>query len=134
MVTPEFNQLKEGLNVGWPYTYYDPLQKVRMVSPEFGGDGRKRAEAGKYPDPIIAFPAHWAPLQMTYYGGAQFPAKYRGGMFVAFHGSWNRAPLPMAGYNVTFVPFSGARPSGSRFSSSALRRSSHASPRAAAAP
>ncbi|HET7535329.1 MAG TPA: c-type cytochrome [Candidatus Didemnitutus sp.] len=101
----EFHQLKEGLNVGWPYTYYDPLLKARMVSPEFGGDGKKRAEAGKYPDPIIAFPAHWAPLQMAYYGATQFPAKYRGGMFVAFHGSWNRAPLPQRGYNVCFIPF-----------------------------
>ncbi|MDB6115533.1 MAG: cytochrome c class, partial [Lacunisphaera sp.] len=109
----EFNQLKEGLNVGWPYTYYDPLQKARMVSPEFGGDGKKRAEAGKYPDPIIAFPAHWAPLQMAYYGGPQFPAKYRGGMFVAFHGSWNRAPLPQRGYNVCFIPFDASgRPTG----------------------
>jgi glucose/arabinose dehydrogenase/cytochrome c5 len=101
----EFQRLTEGLNVGWPYTYYDPLLKARMVSPEFGGDGRKRAEAGKYPDPIIAFPAHWAPLQMTYYSGTQFPAKYRGGIFVAFHGSWNRAPLPQRGYNVCFIPF-----------------------------
>jgi len=41
-----------------------------------------------------------------------FPARYRGGAFVAFHGSWNRAPLPQAGYLVAFVPFAGARPSG----------------------
>ncbi len=101
----EFHQLKEGLNPGWPYTYWDPLQQARMVAPEFGGDGRQRAEAGKYPDPIIAFPAHWAPLQMAYYGGTQFPASYRGGLFVAFHGSWNRAPLPQRGYNVCFIPF-----------------------------
>lgn len=102
----EFHQLREGMNLGWPYTYYDPLLKARMVSPEFGGDGKKRAEPpGKYPDPLIAFPAHWAPLQMAYYGGAQFPAHYRGGMFVAFHGSWNRAPLPQRGYNVCFIPF-----------------------------
>jgi glucose/arabinose dehydrogenase/cytochrome c5 len=109
----EFHQLKEGLNVGWPYTYYDGLQKTRMVSPEFGGDGKKRAEEGKYPDPIIAFPAHWAPLQMVYYSGTQFPEKYRGGMFLAFHGSWNRAPLPQRGYNVCFIPFGAdGRPTG----------------------
>ncbi len=109
----EFHQLKEGLNLGWPYTYYDPLQKARMVSPEFGGDGRKRAETGKYPDPLIAFPAHWAPLQMAYYNGSQFPERYRGGMFVAFHGSWNRAPLPQRGYNVSFIPFGAdGQPSG----------------------
>ena len=46
----------------------------------------------------------------SFYTGTQFPQKYRGGVFVAFHGSWNRAPLPMAGYNITFVPFSGGKP------------------------
>jgi len=98
-------QLKEGANFGWPYTYYDPIQKARMVAPEYGGDNAKRAEPGKYPDPLIAFPGHWAPLQMAFYAGEQFPARYRGGAFIAFHGSWNRAPRPQRGYNVTFVPF-----------------------------
>jgi glucose/arabinose dehydrogenase/cytochrome c5 len=97
--------LREGTNLGWPYTYYDPLKKARMVAPEFGGDNQKRAEPGKYPEPLIAFPAHWAPLQMAFYRGEQFPAKYRGGAFIAFHGSWNRAPKPQKGYNVSFVPF-----------------------------
>ena len=97
--------LKDGANYGWPYTYYDPIQKARMVAPEYGGDNAKRAEAGKYPDPLIAFPGHWAPLQMAFYEGQQFPAKYRGGAFVAFHGSWNRAPRPQKGYNVAYVPF-----------------------------
>jgi glucose/arabinose dehydrogenase/cytochrome c553 len=110
----EMHELKEGLNVGWPFTYYDPIKKARMLAPEFGGDNAKRAEAGKYPDPLIAFPAHWAPLQMAYYDGTQFPAKYRGGMFIAFHGSWNRAPLPQRGYNVCFIPFNAAgHPTGS---------------------
>ncbi|HEU0090718.1 MAG TPA: PQQ-dependent sugar dehydrogenase [Vicinamibacteria bacterium] len=97
--------LREGANYGWPFTYYDPVQKARMVGPEYGGDNAKRAEAGKYPDPLVAFPGHWAPLQMAFYSGQQFPEKYRGGAFVAFHGSWNRAPKPQGGYNVTFVPF-----------------------------
>jgi glucose/arabinose dehydrogenase len=101
----EMHLLREGANFGWPYTYYDPIQKARMVAPEFGGDNQKRAEPGKYPDPLIAFPGHWAPLQMAFYSGEQFPARYRGGAFIAFHGSWNRAPRPQRGYNVTFVPF-----------------------------
>ena len=42
----------------------------------------------------------------------QFPAKYRNGLFMAFHGSWNRAPMPQDGYNVTFQPFSGGKPAG----------------------
>jgi mono/diheme cytochrome c family protein len=44
-------------------------------------------------------------MQMAFYSGDQFPAKYRGGAFIAFHGSWNRAPKPQKGYNVAFVPF-----------------------------
>jgi glucose/arabinose dehydrogenase len=47
-----------------------------------------------------------------FYDGAQFPAHYRGGAFIAFHGSWNRAPMPQDGYNVTFQPFAGGKPSG----------------------
>jgi glucose/arabinose dehydrogenase len=101
----EMHVLKEGGGFGWPFTYYDPLKKARMVSPEYGGDNQKRAEAGKYPDPLVAFPAHWAPMQMAFYNGTQFPAKYRGGAFLAFHGSWNRAPKPQKGYNVVYVPF-----------------------------
>jgi glucose/arabinose dehydrogenase len=100
----EMHVLRDGGNYGWPYTYWDPLKKARMVAPEYGGDNQKRAEPGKYPDPVVAFPAHWAPLQMAFYDKDQFPAKYRGGMFVAFHGSWNRAPKPQKGYNITFVP------------------------------
>jgi glucose/arabinose dehydrogenase/mono/diheme cytochrome c family protein len=101
----EFHMLREGQDLGWPYTYWDPLKKARMVAPEFGGDGRQRAEPGKYQEPLISFPAHWAPLQMTFYAGEQFPPKYRGGAFIAFHGSWNRAPLSQRGYHVAFVPF-----------------------------
>ena len=101
----EMHVLREGANFGWPFTYYDPLRKARMVGPEYGGDKEKRAEPGKYPDPLVAFPAHWAPMQMAFYRGEQFPAKYRGGAFIAFHGSWNRAPRPQKGYKVVYVPF-----------------------------
>jgi glucose/arabinose dehydrogenase/mono/diheme cytochrome c family protein len=101
----EMHILHEGSHVGWPFTYYDPIKKVRMVNPEFGGDNKKQAEPGIYPDPVIAFPAHWAPMQMAFNTTQQFPNKYFGGAFVAFHGSWNRAPKPQAGYCVAFVPF-----------------------------
>ncbi|HTB81028.1 MAG TPA: c-type cytochrome [Opitutaceae bacterium] len=104
-VAEEMHVLREGINIGWPYTYYDPIKKARMVAPEFGGDNQKRAEPGKYDDPVIAFPGHWAPLQLAFYSGDQFPAKYRNGAFIAFHGSWNRAPLPQGGYKVCFIPF-----------------------------
>jgi mono/diheme cytochrome c family protein len=76
-----------------------------MVAPEYGGDNRKRDDNPLFDKPILAFPAHWAPLQMALYEGTQFPEKYRGGMFLAFHGSWNRAPRSQAGFKVVFVPF-----------------------------
>jgi len=104
-VSEEFHLLKEGVNIGWPFTYWDPIKKARMAAPEYGGDNRKRDENPAFAKPAVAFPAHWAPLQMCLYDGTQFPEKYRGGMFLAFHGSWNRAPRPQAGYKVSFIPF-----------------------------
>jgi hypothetical protein len=50
------------------------------------------------------FPGHWAPNDIIFYTGDQFPEKYKHGAFIAFHGSWNRAPLKQKGYNVVFVP------------------------------
>jgi mono/diheme cytochrome c family protein len=76
-----------------------------MLAPEYGGDNHKRSDNTDFDKPLIAFPAHWAPLQMCLYEGTQFPEKYRGGMFLAFHGSWNRAPMPQGGYRVVFIPF-----------------------------
>jgi glucose/arabinose dehydrogenase/cytochrome c553 len=101
----EMHLLHEGVNLGWPYTYWDPIKQARMVGPEYGGDNRKRDDNPLFDKPAVAFPAHWAPLQMTLYTGTQFPAHYRNGMFVAFHGSWNRAPRAQAGYKIAFVPF-----------------------------
>ncbi|HKB57617.1 MAG TPA: PQQ-dependent sugar dehydrogenase [Lacunisphaera sp.] len=101
----EMHLLHEGANLGWPYTYWDPIKQARMVGPEYGGDNRKRDDNPLFDKPVVAFPAHWAPLQMTLYTGTQFPAHYRNGMFVAFHGSWNRAPRAQAGYKIAFVPF-----------------------------
>lgn len=108
----EMHRLTQGSDAGWPYTYYDGQRGERMVSPEYGGDGETPAEAGKYQEPIQAFPAHWAPNGILIYTGEQFPERYHGGAFVAFHGSWNRAPEPQAGYNVTFTPFEDGLPSG----------------------
>ena len=104
-VSEVMHLLKEGSNLGWPYSYWDPIKKAHVRAPEYGGDNFKRVEPDPYDKPVVAFPAHWAPIQMALYTGTQFPAPYRGGMFVAFHGSWNRAPRSQAGYNVCFVPF-----------------------------
>jgi glucose/arabinose dehydrogenase len=101
----EFHRLERGSDAGWPYTYWDPQRGERMVAPEYGGDGETPAEDGLYQDPIDSFPAHWAPNDLVFYTGEQFPSRYRRGAFVAFHGSWNRAPKEQAGYKVVFVPF-----------------------------
>lgn len=58
------------------------------------------------------FPGHWAPNALLFYTGEHFPEHYRGGAFVAFHGSRNRAPLPQQGYKVTFTPFEDGGPAG----------------------
>ncbi len=108
----EMHLLREGANAGWPYTYYDGRKGQRMVAPEYGGDGQTPAEDGLYQDPILAFPAHWAPNDLLFYTGDAFPDVFKGGAFIAFHGSWNRAPEPQGGYNVVFVPFDGAMPVG----------------------
>lgn len=103
--------LKKGDNAGWPYLYYDPMQHKKMVNPEYGGDGKKEADA-KYLEPAAAYPAHMAPDGLLFYTGTMFPEKYRNGAFIAFHGSWNRAPEPQKGYYVVFQPFKNGQPSG----------------------
>jgi glucose/arabinose dehydrogenase len=108
----EFHKITDGGNYGWPYTFFDTKLGHRVLAPEYGGDGKKEPEAGKYPDPLVAFPAHWAPNDLLFYAGKNFPAKYQGGAFIAFHGSWNRAPEPQAGYKVVFQPMKNGKPSG----------------------
>ncbi|HEY7292245.1 MAG TPA: hypothetical protein VH583_20580 [Vicinamibacterales bacterium] len=102
----------DGANFGWPYCFYDYEQKKLLLNPEYGGDGKEVGRCSQYTNPVAAFPAHWAPVDVMFYDGAQFPQKYRGGAFIAFHGSWNRAPMPQDGYNVTFQPFANDKPSG----------------------
>lgn len=108
----EFFRVDKGDNFGWPYTYYNWKKDQKMLAPEYGGDGETPAEEGKYENPIMAFPGHWAPDDLYFYTGAQYPDKYKNGAFIAFHGSWNRAPEPQQGYKVVFVPFDGKSPAG----------------------
>ncbi|SDB63380.1 Glucose/arabinose dehydrogenase, beta-propeller fold [Flavobacteriaceae bacterium MAR_2010_188] len=106
----EFMNIKQGEDYGWPYTYYDPFKNKRMLAPEYGGDGKKVET--KYADPILGLPAHWAPNDMLFYKGNQFPERYKKGAFIAFHGSTNRTPYPQGGYVVAFVPFKDGKPYG----------------------
>ncbi len=101
-----------GSNFGWPYCVFDYIQQKLVLNPEYGGDGKTVGRCSQFTNPIASFPAHWAPVDVMFYSGSQFPAKYRGGALIAFHGSWNRAPLPQAPGNVTFQPFANGKPSG----------------------
>jgi glucose/arabinose dehydrogenase/mono/diheme cytochrome c family protein len=105
--------LKAKGDYGWPECYYDSFVEKLVLAPEYGGDGGKKAGvcATKI-GPIAAFPAHWAPDAMVLYDKKQFPAHYRNGVFIAFHGSWDRAPYAQAGYNVVFQKLAGDRASG----------------------
>jgi glucose/arabinose dehydrogenase/mono/diheme cytochrome c family protein len=105
--------LRDGGDYGWPECYYDTLQRKLVLAPEYGGDGGKAVGVcASKTGPAAAFPAHWAPNGMTRYDKTQFPARYRSGVFIAFHGSWDRAPYPQGGYNVVFQPMAGGRASG----------------------
>lgn len=100
----------EGGDYGWPYCYYDPELAQMVLAPEYGGDGTSVAEGdhdcSTIPEPEGVLPAHWAPLGMVFYHGEQFPERYRGGMFVANHGSrFAEQAQDPPGYNVVFVPF-----------------------------
>jgi len=94
--------LKDGGFYGWPYSYIgdnvDP--RVKPQRPDL-------VARAIIPDVLLA--AHVAPLQFAFYSGKQFPESYRGGAFVAAHGSWNRAKR--SGYQVAFVAFKNGKPS-----------------------
>jgi glucose/arabinose dehydrogenase len=98
-------KIEKGADYGWPTCYFDGYQKKLVLAPEYGGDGGKAVGdcASKRP-PVAFFPAHWAPDGLLFYTGSAFPARYRNGAFIAFHGSWNRLPGPQGGYKVVFVP------------------------------
>jgi glucose/arabinose dehydrogenase/mono/diheme cytochrome c family protein len=101
----ELVQMNDGDDFGWPACYFDDAQNRLVLAPEYGGDGGKTVGAcAQKKAPVAAFPAHWAPNDLTIYQGNAFPNAYQGGAFVAFHGSWNRAPSPQGGYNIVFQP------------------------------
>jgi glucose/arabinose dehydrogenase/mono/diheme cytochrome c family protein len=105
--------LKQGGDYGWPECYYDAVQQKLVLAPEYGGDGgNKVGVCASKIAPVAAFPAHWGPNGAVFYDQKQFPAHYRNGVFIAFHGSWDRAPFAQGGYNIVFQPLAGARAAG----------------------
>jgi glucose/arabinose dehydrogenase len=97
-----FTSVKDGGFYGWPYSYIGDNVDPRVKPQRPGLVGRATV-----PDVLLG--AHVAPLQFAFYTGKQFPEPYRGGAFVAEHGSWNRATR--SGYQVAFVAFHNGEPS-----------------------
>ena len=106
----EFVRVDEDSDFGWPYCYHDPESDVKVLAPEYGGDGEIVGRCADMDAPEIGLPAHWAPNAMAF-SGEEFPEEYRDGFFVAFHGSWNRSPV-QEGYNIVWIPFDGDEPAG----------------------
>jgi glucose/arabinose dehydrogenase len=109
----ELVRIDRGADYGWPYCYHDVDRRGLVLAPEYGGDGQRTAQCSSKKPALMTFPGHWAPNGMLFYTGSQYPAEYRGGAFIAFHGSWNRAPLPQEGFRVVFAPFRFRLPVGS---------------------
>ena len=101
----ELLRVRKDGDYGWPECYFDEVRGKLVLAPEYGGDGGKAiGDCGQKLAPLASFPAHWAPTDVVIYTGKSFPAHYRGGAFIAFHGSWDRAPYPQGGYNIVFQP------------------------------
>lgn len=85
--------IKDGTDYGWPYCYSDRVPDREMDPPA--------GYCEKTGVPAVKMQAHSAPLGLAFYTGAQFPEQFKGDIFVAFHGSWNRS-VP-TGYKVVRV-------------------------------
>jgi glucose/arabinose dehydrogenase len=94
-------KIKEGGFYGWPIAYTGPHKEPRHENVDMA-----KVKSSLYPDVLLG--AHVAVLDILFYTGNQFPEKYRGGMFLAFHGSWNRAER--TGYKVAYIPFKDGKP------------------------
>lgn len=101
-LVPDYaTHVKRGGFYGWPYAYFGANEDPRMK-------GQRPDLVKKTIVPDISLGAHTASLGLMFYRGNQFPAKYRNGMFIGQHGSWNRSVL--SGYKVLFVPFKNGMP------------------------
>lgn len=103
LVSDFVTRIEEGGFYGWPYAYSGPHEDPRRE-----GENTARVESTLYPNVLMG--AHVAVLGMTFYQGDMFPEKYRGGLFVAEHGSWNRADR--TGYSIVYIPFENGTASG----------------------
>jgi glucose/arabinose dehydrogenase len=88
---------------GWPWFYLGDHQ-----DPRHNGKHPELADKAIAPDVLVQ--AHSATLNLCFYNGHQFPEEYRGDIFVAFHGSWNRSRR--TGYKIVRVPMDGGKARG----------------------
>jgi glucose/arabinose dehydrogenase len=95
---------------GYPWAYSGQHKEPRCPAQCEPKRDDYQAMIAKSLTPDLLLGAHVAGLDFTFYTGTQFPAKYRDGAFVAFHGSWNRSKR--VGYEVAFVPFKSGKPTG----------------------
>ena len=100
-LVPDYTtEVRAGSFFGWPFSYIgknvDPRRK-----------GERPDLVAKAIPPTVLLQAHSAALGIAFYDGRMFPTSYRGGLFVAMHGSWNRTQR--TGYKVVFVPFTNGR-------------------------
>jgi len=103
-------RIQQGQDFGWPFCYFDATQDKYVLAPEYGGDGGKAVgECARKTQPIMTFPAHWAPESMVFQPASGWPSPFQNGVFIAFHGSWNRHG-EQAGFLVVFVPIVEGQP------------------------
>jgi len=103
LVPDIFTHIQEDGFYGWPYAYIGKHEDPRFK-------GMRPDLVAKTIAPDVVLPAHVSMLDFAFYEGKQFPQQYRGGAFLALHGSTNRSELQ--GYEVAFVPFTKGKPSG----------------------
>jgi len=96
-------RVQQGGFYGWPYSYIGPHPQ-----PGFAELAPEKVKAAITPD--FLFEAHSSLLDLAFYQGDQFPAEYKGSLFVALKGSWNRS-VP-TGYKIARVPFKDGKPEG----------------------
>lgn len=101
LVPDYFTSVKQGAFYGWPYAYIGAHEDPRRK-----GERPDLVKATVVPDVLLG--SHVAVLDAIFYTGKSFPEKYRGGAFLAQHGSWNRSTR--VGYNVVFLPFKNGKP------------------------
>jgi hypothetical protein len=103
-LVPDFvTRVREGAFYGWPWFYIGDNEDPRRA-------GEQPALRSRVSVPEVLLQPHSASMEMTFYNSGQFPAEYRGDVFAAFHGSWNRSRR--TGYKVVRIFLKNDQPTG----------------------